>query len=280
MTKNVLLTGSSGFIGRETCLALEAKGWTVYRGVRCARNENEITLDLDAPDFLCKLLSAKQIDTVVHLASRVGWDGASLAEQFMPNVAAVASLLAATKAWGSKFIFASAALVGAVDDAIDVGVQVIPKHPYLQSKWLAEELVKASGVPFLILRIGGVYGLRGPRHLGLNRAIEDASQGRRPQLVGKGLALRNYIYVKDIGRNIAYAMDHQVVGTHVIAGSDQLSIADMLDIVCDVFIPGQKPEQIEGWEVNDQIFKPSDAFPPSCQFRKGIENLLAEFRKS
>lgn len=280
MKSSVLLTGAGGFIGRETARALEADGWTVYRGVRRARQETDITLDLDAPDFVCSLLKAKQIDAVVHLGAKVGLHGASLAEQFMPNVAAVASLLAATKAWGCKLIFASTVLVGA-DDGVrptGVGVQAGPEHPYVRSKWMAEQLVEASGVPSAILRIGGVYGLNGPGHLGLNRAIEDVSRGRQPALVGKGLARRNYIYVKDVGRSIAYALERNIVGTHVIAGSDPLSIAEMLDIVCDVFIPGQKPQQVEGMEASDQIFEPSDVFPSSRSFRNGVEDMFAEFR--
>jgi nucleoside-diphosphate-sugar epimerase len=53
MKSNVLLTGAGGFIGRETARALEADGWTVYRGVRRDRQETDITLDLD---IVCDVL--------------------------------------------------------------------------------------------------------------------------------------------------------------------------------------------------------------------------------
>ena len=55
--------------------------------------------------------------------------------------------------------------------------------PYGKSKWLAEELIRMSGVNHCILRIGGVFGLNGPMHLGLNRTILNVIEKISPKII-------------------------------------------------------------------------------------------------
>lgn len=147
--------------------------------------------------------------------------------------------------------------------------------PYSESKWLAEQLITASGVRAAILRIAGVFGADGPGHLGLNRVVKDAVRGQRPKLIGDGNARRNYIYVKDVAEDVSYTIKNSLEGTHCLAGSEVLTISQMLDQVCEVFLDGQPPDMVDGPPAKDQIIERSAAFPPTRRFKEAILDIQA-----
>jgi UDP-glucose 4-epimerase len=273
-----LVTGATGFIGRAAVAALEHEGWEVVRGVRRTDTGGDVLeVDIQAPDVAARILRGPRFDAIVHLAARIGWDGGSLADLFVPNVIAVGHLLHVCQATEAHFVFASAAIVaGARANHITAESPEKPDTPYAESKLLAERLIAASGVRSTTLRIAGVFGKHGPTHLQLNRAIEGAMSGRCPQIVGEGRARRNYIYVKDLAEVIVHALDHKVEGTHLIAGSEAHPIRDMLRAVCEVFLPGSSPVPIAGVEADDQVVDPSPLFPASRGFRAALRDIKCD----
>ncbi|NHQ59247.1 NAD(P)-dependent oxidoreductase [Chlorobium sp. BLA1] len=274
--KRVLVTGANGFVGRETVKRLRIGGWTVIPAMRSPVGEGAIKLDLEDAAFSETLKRLPKIDAIVHLATMVGFGDLSLGDIFAANVAATASLLLLAKQWDAVFVFASAALVSGINTTqIDADTPDRPDTAYMKSKWLAEQLIQASGVRYSILRIGGVFGLDGPTHLGLNRAIKCVSSGQPPAMIGRGSAKRNYIYVKDVAGIISCVLDHNIEGTHLVAGNEVHSVADMLQILCDVFLPGQSPERHEGLEAMDQIIIPSKEFALSGSFRDSVINMYS-----
>ncbi len=275
-SKTVLVTGANGFVGRETVKRLRIGGWTVLPAMRSPVGEGSIKLDLEDAAFSETLKLLPKIDAIVHLATKVGFGDLFLGDIFAANVAATASLLLLAKQWDAVFVFASAALVsGNNTTQIDRETSDRPDTAYMKSKWLSEQLVQASGVCSAILRIGGIFGLDGPTHLGLNRAIKRVSDGHPPIMTGRGSAKRNYIYVKDVARIISNVLDKKIEGTHLVAGNEVHSVADMLQILCDVFLPGQSPERHEGLEAMDQIIIPSKAFALSGSFRDSVIDMYA-----
>lgn len=275
LSRRALVIGSAGFIGRETVVALQRQGWDVVRGQRRVDTAGDVLkIDLETPYLAARVLLEQRFDAIVLLAARIGWNGGSLPDLFVPNVVAVGQLLQVCQATGAHFVFASAAIVaGARTNRITAESPENADTPYAQSKVLAERLIAAAGVRSSTLRIAGVFGKHGPAHLGLNRAIDGAMAGRCPQIVGEGRASRNYIYVKDVATAITHALDHGIEGTHLIAGSQVLSIGDMLRAVCDVFLPGSSPLTIAGEEAEDQVVDPSPVFPESRCFREALADI-------
>lgn len=278
MRATVLVTGANGFIGRETVKAVERSGRTVFKGVRHVMGENEIEINLDVPGYVDRLASGPHMDAIVHLAARVSWQEEPGKELFIPNVIGVANLLYLASKWNSHFVFSSTALVcGAKLNYITSTRPDNPDLPYSHSKWLGEQLIRASGVRSTILRVAGVFGLNGPAHLGLNRSISNAIAGHRPQLVGDGSARRNYIYVKDVAEQIAHTLRKNIYGTHFIAGSETLSIAQMLSEICNVFLPGERPEIVkEGWNTQDQVVEASSLYPATRSFHSALADIKLE----
>lgn len=272
MKGNLLLTGAHGFVGRAAADALTSQGWQVHLATRIG--DAGVRLDLEDPMSCAELLNGPRMDAIVHLAAKVGLSGESVSDLFAANVAGTAGLLLAAQRWNARFVFASTAIVcGSKTADITPSSPVNPDSAYGNSKWLAEQLVAASGVDAVTLRFGGVFGADGPTHLGLNRAITAAQQGRRPQLVGGGGARRNYIYVKDAALSIAHALENDIRGTHFAAGSEISTLDEMLRALCDVFLPGQTPERVNGMDAADQVIQASPILPRTRSLHEALTDI-------
>jgi nucleoside-diphosphate-sugar epimerase len=275
---SVLVTGAKGFLGREAVLQLKAAGWTVYSAGRAGRNnELDVVLDLNDLGFSSHLDDLPKLDAIVHLAAMVDFSVGDLSPIFQPNIVATATLAEFARRRGIRLMFASSALVaGAKTSRISRESPVNPDTSYARSKWIAEELMTSSGVSGTVLRIGGIFGLNGPSHLGLNRAIHSVLSGQPPELVGSGASRRNYIFVKDVAATIVDVLRPDVSGTHLVAGSETLSIHEMLGSLCDVFLPGMKPICRDGIAAFDQVIEPSPDLPRARSFKAAIEDMRAE----
>lgn len=275
--KSVLVTGATGFIGRATVAGLEQAGWAVTRGVRLSDrplDNGSIHLDLARPAAILCLANDVHFDAIVHLGAHVGWSGATEAEMFVPNVLASGCLAFLASQWNAQLIFASAAIVcGVKTEMIDAGTPVAPDTAYAQSKWLGEQLIVASHVHHCILRVAGVFGSGGPAHLGLNRAIDGAMKGTPPTQYGSGSALRNYVYVKDVARAIVFALQDRVEGTHLLAGSEVMPVSQMLQEICNTFLPDQQPVINDGQEAMNQVIQPSPHLPKTRGFREALADI-------
>ena len=278
--KSLLLTGANGFIGRATAVALECDGWKVTRSIRQADSDLKdgcINLNLSDPTTIFSLLKTHHFDAIVHLGAQVGLSGATEAEMFVPNVLSTGCLSHLARDWNARLVFASTAIIhGAKMERIESHSPVLLDTPYARSKWLGEQLIVTSHARHCVLRIAGVFGLNGPAHLAINKAIQDADKGKAPTLMGYGRAVRNYVYVNDVAQAIVYSLRAGLDGIHLLGGQEILSIADMLRAICDEFLPGMHPISKVGPEATDQIIKPSTYLPGTRGFRQA----LSDIRKS
>lgn len=274
VVRSVLVTGASGFIGKPTVMALKQAGWHVTAAVRQTGlhpGQDVLQLDLGRPDSILALDKSRRFDAIVHLGAHIGWSAATGGQMYVPNVLSTGCLAELARRWCSHIVYASAAVVcGVRTERIAEESPVILDTPYAYTKWLGEQLIEASGAAHCILRIGGVFGVRGPSHLGINRAIKNALEDEVPVQIGAGRAIRNYLYVEDVARTITHVLEEGVCGRHLMAGSETLSVAAMLQTICDVFLPGQEPILKDGEEASDQVVQPSPGLPPSRSFHDAL----------
>ena len=279
-SNRVLLTGASGFIGRATASALRDGGWEVSAAGRTKSDDDgirQLYLDLEDPATILALGKQPRFDAVVHLGARVDLNEQGEVDLLVPNVIATGFLARQAAAWGAYFVYASTAIVhGVRSTRIDAESRVNPDTEYGKSKWLGEQLIDFTGIPRCILRIAGVYGADGPNHLGLNRAIAGAFRGQLPTQVGTGETLRNYVYVNDVAAAILFALQRRLTGTHLVAGSETLSIGEMLQLVCDQFLPGSRPAVQTGGSAPDQVIEPSAELPRTRDFAQAIADIHRE----
>jgi len=275
MRKRVLVTGANGFIGSTFLKRLADTKWEVISLKRKSSIlKNEVILDFCDEDFYVKIDALPKVDAVIHLGARIGWDGSSRSDLFVPNVLATAELARWSNKIGAYLIFASAAIIcGLGNPHIESDSKPKFDSDYGYSKWLAEELIKMSEVEHAILRICGVFGKDGPKHLSMNRSIDNALNGIRPIQYGAGNQKRNYIYVEDLADILLYCLENRIKGTHLVAGSNINTISEMLNIICNVLIPGKKPEYKAGDNSHDQIIEHSQVLPKGCSFMDALCNL-------
>ncbi len=149
---HVLVTGASGLVGRRLVARLLAGGETVTAFVRTpgalddlGREELRIAVG-DVTDAGAVLRAAGPCDAVVHLANASGVIDEGRVHAV--NVGGTEHVLAAARAAGARrLIFTST-----------VSATRVRLGPYGRTKQLAEERVRAAGVPFVILRPSLVYG--------------------------------------------------------------------------------------------------------------------------
>jgi nucleoside-diphosphate-sugar epimerase len=276
--KKILITGANGFTGSHLVRVLGASGYEVIPlDQRGSGLKNEVVIDFCDERFPGVLKGLPPVYGVVHLGARIGWDGSTRAELFQPNVLATAQLVHWAKKTNSYFVFVSAALIaGERNPYINDACLLNTENEYLYSKWLAEEIIKMSEIRHAILRISGIFGRNGPSHLRINRAITDVLAGVPPVRYGDGKIKRNYIYVKDLCNIIKYCLDNTLEGSHLVGGAYGDTIAEMLETICNVLLPGSKPKIREGHPGYDQIIELSHILPTGRTFEAAVKDIKME----
>lgn len=280
----VLITGSTGFVGRHLLVMLEESHCEVFHLVRTEKGfSREFVWDFRSP--LPEELPF--CDVVIHLAAHVDFSLNLDIAQYNANTVSTVKLGAYAKSHNAYFVLASmVGIHGGSQTLIDKHTPVNPENNYSMSKYLAEEIVKTYVDNYSILRICGIYGLDGPEHLGLNRAISDAVHKKKlPVLKGPGKAKRNYICVLDVARWIMYLIQrHKAELTTkrnktkeilYLAGAEMMTIQDYLLTIIDKVLPGMNLCWSDGEDSNDSVVTASPAPFTQMTFSQYISSLDA-----
>jgi len=164
---NVLVTGASGFLGRPLVAALAASGIKVRAAVRRRAYPPfgagiEVVQHPDLREVFDWRPLLTGVDAVVHLAGLERRFRAGPALYDAVNHQATARLAAAAAQAGiGHFIFTSSLSAqhgSAADHALTERDPATPADAQGRSKLAAENALRASGLPFTILRLAPVYG--------------------------------------------------------------------------------------------------------------------------
>lgn len=200
----IAITGASGFIGTELLEQLNNKYEIVAltRGVAPALPFNCEWRQTDySYESLCDVIS--DADALVHLAAVRGTT--SNRNDYVINETITENILKAMAKCGvGRIIFAST--ISVYDD-----VNTIPwfedgkleaRTMYGDSKIACETLIKNYSkeykFDYSIVRIAQVLGLGEKRRGMMNVFIDTAAAGGEITVIGKSIAKRQYIYVKDL----------------------------------------------------------------------------------
>lgn len=193
--KQVLVTGSSGFIGRKLSEKLRQKKIEVIEFSR------KIGLDVTKKENLAALPKA---DTVFHLAAVSGYkdcsENTNLAYEV--NVKGTVNVLEYCRRVGAKLIFPSTYVYDQPYEKIKTETDPVkPTTHYSFTKWLGEELccfyARAFKVNSLILRTANVYGF-GQEDKYLVPKIFNHILNNQPLILTKPEIERSFIYIDDL----------------------------------------------------------------------------------
>jgi UDP-4-keto-D-QuiNAc 4-reductase len=205
----ILITGANGFIGQHVVARLRADGHDVVRCERAGQEADDaiITGDLATFDGWDAVLI--RADAVVHLAARVHQVNEQAhdpeAAFHTANVVATETLVQACERMESPphLVFLSTIAVMGFDSGENPFTPYVlaPYNPYSRSKAEAEAVVRASRLPYTIVRIPLVYG-EGVRanFLSLMRAVAKGV----PLPLGKVQNRRSILYVGNLADALAH----------------------------------------------------------------------------
>ncbi len=192
---SVTITGSEGFIGSH----LQIPG--------VDRVDLKFGLDV------CDLDTVE--DIVIHLAavSFIPDTFAKPEETMRVNMVGLAHIIRLCQEKGSKLIFASSS--GVVD----------PQSPYSYTKLWGEQMIKDSGVDYVILRFGNVYG-EGDDKSAIYHFLT------KPEIVihGDGQIIRNFVYVGDAAAALKAVMAPEYSRVTLNVGNENMTIQQVAEL--------------------------------------------------
>ena len=245
--QRILVTGGSGFIGRQVVADLRADGAQV-RVVDLQPHPDPLVEvvrgDIAEPEVL-KDAFAGGFDGVVHLAAVTSV--LRSVEQpeltYRTNVEGTHRVLEAARAAGvSSLAFASTNAVTGLTSApaITEDLPLGPLTPYGATKAAGEMLMSAYtasyGVRGAVLRLTNVYGpnMQAKDSI-VARLMRAVRLGHAFEIYGDGTQVRDYVHSQDVSAAMRQALSNPVwSGPTVIGSGRSLSVLEVVDAVRQV----------------------------------------------
>jgi farnesol dehydrogenase len=240
----VLLTGGTGFLGRNVTQRLLAAGHEVRLLVRPGRKRalppaaTEVPGDVvDAPVFAKAALGC---EAILHMAALVKTWVPNPAEFDRVNVGGLTNALAAAKAAGARLVYTSSFIaVGPTGATPATETQVHPggvyRNHYERTKALADARAReaaAAGQDVVLLYPGVVYG---PGELTdanlVVKMIRDHLHGKMPGIVGPGDRRWCYAFADDVAEAHVAALTKGRRGERYFLGGENATMNELFALV-------------------------------------------------
>ncbi len=249
MSRTVLVTGSSGFIGFHLCKRLLADGWQVVgidamtdyydvglkegRLAQLTPNEafTNLTARIEDPDVLHDLFEAHRPEAVIHLAAQAGvrYSIENPESYVQANLIGTFRLLEAMRAFPPKHsLLASTSSAYGANTKMPYAEQMKTDHQmsfYAATKKsnevMAHSYAHLYDLPVTMFRFFTVYGPWGRPDMAPHLFTSAIFEGRPINVFNHGEMSRDFTYVTDLVDGIVRLID-AVPGTEPVEG-DSLS---------------------------------------------------------
>ena len=223
----ILITGATGYIGRHLVARLVAQGERPRCLVRNTRRAADI-LPADKVELVqgntissSSLAAAMQgIETVVHAAFMTADLKQSAVNHYEEtNVQGTKNVIQAAKEAGVRRIIEISGL----------GTRPDKPGTYMEGRFLAEKMLKESGLDWTIIQPSVLFGKDAPFIRGLADLIHTSPV---VPLIGGGKTLFQPIYVEDVVTIIMYVLEEPERTknkTYTIGGPEYISFTQVID---------------------------------------------------
>ncbi len=231
----ILVTGSSGFIGRALVNDLAAAGRRVRAAMRQPADIFPRSVEVVAVSDMTRPVDwrilLQGMDTVIHLAG-IAHAGPGIAEEAYDRVnrATTAALAETARAMGTRVIFISSIRAQSGPSAPSPLTEADAPQPtdaYGRSKLAAEDAVRAAQVPFTILRPVLIYGSGVKGNLA---SLVQLARSRWPLPFGSLRNRRSLLARENLIAAIHLALNEPAMSgqTYVVADPTPLTLAEMI----------------------------------------------------
>ena len=275
------VTGATGFIGTHLLSAINGQGTVVTLPRREGFPEEQ-----DLKRFVAGT------DLIFHL----GGVNRDTDEKILSgNIISTSRLVESILSYGKpsvRLVFASSAQVYSWTNyrrPIRETWKANPETVYGVSKLSAENLIKNSGIPFVVLRMSNVYGpgCRPNYNSVVPTLCYRAIKGLPLMVNGDGQQCRDFVYIEDIVRAFMIAGFKSVIGSREIFNVSSGRMISLKQIVKQIsnLHKNTKVEFLTN-ETNSEIsyccdssrFSEKYGWRPRVSLSKGIEQTLSYFR--
>ena len=221
---NVIVTGSSGFIGRHVVDDLKFCGHEV---IEVDIDSGKDIMDLNDDDF-------KDVDAVIHLAAySLIKSRENPAEAFRVNVGGLVHILELCVKNDVKLIMASASSVYGVPEYVPVNEShtLNPVSIYGVTKRSMEEIVeiyhKTKGLDYLIFRFTNVYG-PGQVNGIIPATIDNVKNDLPITLTGTGTQTRDFVFIDDVVHFVVRGLEKDKTGIFNLGSGIETSMISLV----------------------------------------------------
>jgi len=278
MKDKILITGSSGFIGKNLKEELLKKDFLIE-----AFNSAQ-------GDIASTKLNFQNISHVFHLAGKSfvpdSWKNP---EEFdRVNIEGTKNVLEFCKENGASLTFVSSYVYG-IPEKLPISEmhRLHPSNPYAQSKKRAEDFCiyyrSTYKLPVTIIRPFNIYGKHQPEYFLIPEIIKQLNDSSLPEITLQDLKpKRDYLYMDDFISAIIKLFEKKLQGTFNAGSGYSMSVQEIVDIifkVSDKSKPIKSTEAVRKNEIPDVVadiskLKKETDWEPKISFEEGIKRIL------
>ncbi len=301
---DVIVTGSSGFIGSNLVKRLLREGYRVL-GVdvveptyNCSGHCRFHRVDIRSLKDLLEASKGLERPCIVHLAAIVSVEEAMLKPKETIEVNVVGTINVAELARrldSPRIVFASSVAVYGEPLKLPISEDhpLNPRNIYGASKVSAEIALKhyneLYGLSYIALRFFNVYGpgmKPGPYAGVVYRFIEALLTNKKPIIYGDGLQTRDFIYVDDVVDAILLALESNYVGAVNIGSGVETKIIDLLKLVEEligrniepIYKP-PRPSDVRRSLASIELARRVLGWNPKTQLREGLKKTIEYYNR-